>query len=71
VEAFDRLVAAHGIVPKSTAFFEDAQHNLAPAAALGMTTVLVGRDEASEPFIDFATGDLACFLAAAQLKETR
>ena len=40
--AFERLTAAHGIDPAATAFFEDAERNLAPAADLGMTTILVG-----------------------------
>jgi putative hydrolase of the HAD superfamily len=69
--AFGAIVAAHAIVPAATAFFEDAAHNLAPAAALGMTTVLVGLGAATceAPFIDYRTADLAAFLGAARIKE--
>jgi len=66
-ESFDRIIAAHAIVPKRTAFFEDVLHNLEPAAALGMTTVLVGAPaEAPKPaFVDFVTSSLTVFLATA------
>ena len=70
-ESFARIIAAHAIEPAATAFFEDAAHNLEPAARLGMTTVLVGLDsegcEAS--FIDHRAPRLAAFLAAARIKE--
>lgn len=71
-EAFERILAAHAITPATTAFFEDAAHNLAPAAALGMSTVLVGANAADNaaPFIDFRTPSLAPFLLAARVKET-
>jgi putative hydrolase of the HAD superfamily len=39
--AYHRLFASHGIVPAEAAMFEDMPHNLEPAHALGMTTVLV------------------------------
>ncbi len=69
--AFTRIIAAHGIDPATTAFFEDAEHNLAPAAALGMTTILVGADAAAAkaPFVQFRTDNLADFLSRARLKE--
>ena len=69
---FDRMVAAHAIVPSATAFFEDSEKNLAPAAALGMTTVLVGPHAAASTaaFVHYRTGDLAAFLLNAQVKET-
>ncbi|MDQ2861004.1 MAG: pyrimidine 5'-nucleotidase [Pseudomonadota bacterium] len=72
-QAFERIVAAHAIAPGATAFFEDAERNLAPAAALGMTTVLVGAHAAAStaPFVDYRTERLAPFLAAARLKEFR
>jgi len=72
-EAFRRLIAAHAIAPKTTAFFEDRALNLEPAAALGMTTVLVGPDaEATTyPFVDHRAPRLAPFLAAAQVKESQ
>jgi putative hydrolase of the HAD superfamily len=70
-EAFARMDAAHGIDPAATAFFEDSQRNLEPAAALGMTTVLVGpyAAESTAPFVHHRTAKLAPFLRDAQLKE--
>ena len=69
-EAFERIVAAHGLTPATTAFLDDAAHNLAPAAALGMTTILVGADAppGAAPFVTHRAPDLAAFLAAARLK---
>jgi putative hydrolase of the HAD superfamily len=69
---FARIVAAHGVDPKRTAFFEDAERNLAPAAALGMTTVLVGSHAAASTaaFVDHKTDKLASFLNDALLSET-
>jgi putative hydrolase of the HAD superfamily len=71
-EAFQRLIAAHAIEPRTTAFFEDRALNLEPAAALGMTTVLVGLDagENTDSFVDYRTASLAAFLADARVKET-
>jgi putative hydrolase of the HAD superfamily len=70
-EAFERLIAAHAIDPAASAFFEDAAHNLEPAAALGMTTVLVGlgAERCRAPYVRFRAENLAAFLAAAQVKE--
>ncbi len=70
-EAFTRIGTAHGIDPTVTAFFEDAERNLAPAADLGMTTVLVGAHAAASTatFVHHRTETLAPFLARAQLKE--
>jgi len=69
--AFERIIAAHAITPATTAFFEDAARNLEPAAALGMTTVLVGAHAAANtaPFIDYRTERLTPFLADARVKE--
>jgi putative hydrolase of the HAD superfamily len=60
--AFARLIAAHAIDPARTAFFDDVEVNLEPAAALGMVTVLVGP---AEPTSDrhWRAPDLAAFLA--------
>jgi putative hydrolase of the HAD superfamily len=71
-EAFQRIIEAHAIAPASTAFFEDAERNLAPAATLGMTTVLVGphAPASTAPFVHFRTERLAPFLNSAQVKET-
>lgn len=69
--AFARMNAAHGIDPAATAFFEDSERNLAPAADLGMTTVLVGphAPASAAPFVHHRTEKLATFLAEAQLRE--
>jgi putative hydrolase of the HAD superfamily len=69
--AFERMIAAHRIDPRATAFFEDIQRNLAPAAELGMTTVLVGPHAAAStaPYVRFKTDNLASFLQGAQLRE--
>jgi putative hydrolase of the HAD superfamily len=68
---FGRIVAEHGVAPAATAFFEDSERNLAPAAALGMTTVLVGphAPRSTAPFVNHRAPSLAPFLAGAQLKE--
>jgi len=70
--SFERLIGAHRVDPRTTAFFEDRALNLEPAAALGMTTVLVGPDaEANtDPFVHHRAARLAPFLVAARVKET-
>jgi putative hydrolase of the HAD superfamily len=69
---FARMIAAHAVDPKATAFFEDSEKNLAPAASLGMTTVLVGPHAAASDaaFVHYRTADLAAFLMSARVKET-
>jgi len=69
--AFDRLIAAHRIEPRTTAFFEDRAINLEPAARLGMTTVLVGADAVrnADAFVRHRAPSLAAFLADAKVKE--
>jgi putative hydrolase of the HAD superfamily len=61
---FDLLVSLHAIEPAAAAFFEDTEKNLAPAAALGMTTVLVGPHAltSTAAFVHHRTEDLAAFL---------
>jgi putative hydrolase of the HAD superfamily len=68
---FQRMIDAHGLDPKATAFFEDSERNLKPAKDLDMTTVLVGpRALASTaPFVDYRTHKLAPFLDQARLKK--
>ena len=68
---FARLVAAHAIRPVATAFFDDRAMNLAPAAELGMTTVLVGAgaDANTDAFVNHRAPRLADFLADARVKE--
>jgi putative hydrolase of the HAD superfamily len=70
-KAFESIMAAHAIAPAVTAFFEDAERNLAPAAALGMTTVLVGAHAAASTadFVNYRTPSLAPFLERVRLKE--
>lgn len=70
-EAFARIGAAHGVDPAVTAFFEDSERNLAPAADLGMTTVLVGAHApaCAAPFVHHRTEKLAPFLTSARLRE--
>ncbi len=68
---FERMIAAHGMDPAATAFFEDSERNLKPAKDLDMTTVLVGpRALASTAqFVDHKTHKLAPFLSGARLKK--
>jgi putative hydrolase of the HAD superfamily len=68
---FAKINADHDIDPKTTAFFEDSERNLAPAADLGMTTILVGpyAEASTAPFVRYKTAKLAPFLAQARLKE--
>ncbi len=68
-DTFARMIAAHAIAPTETCFFEDSEKNLAPAAALGMTTVLVGphANASTAPFVQHRTASLADFLAKARI----
>lgn len=68
---FARMSAEHGVAPGATAFFEDIERNLAPAAELGMTTVLVGphAPRSTAPFVHHRTEKLAPFLRDAQVRE--
>ena len=65
---FRRMADLHAVAPGATAFFEDSVKNLAPAADLGMTTVLGGRHAGADTsaFVDHRTDDLAGFLARAR-----
>lgn len=71
MRTFERMMAAHAVTPAVTVFFEDSEHNLKPAAELGMTTVLVGPDAAASTadFVQYRTHKLTPFLNAARLKE--
>lgn len=68
---FRRMSEEHGVEPAAAAFFEDSERNLAPAAALGMTTVLVGphAPASSAPFVHHRAEKLAPFLSGARLKD--
>ena len=69
-ETYARMAALHGVQPMAAAFFEDTERNLAPAEALGMTTILVGPHAAAStaPFVHHRTEALAPFLDAARIK---
>lgn len=68
---FEKMMARHGVSAAGSAFFEDSEHNLAPAADLGMTTVLVGPHAAGSTadFVHHRTNDLVAFLAGARVQE--
>jgi putative hydrolase of the HAD superfamily len=68
---FARLIETHAIRPAATCFFDDRAVNLAPAAALGMTTVLVGAgcEANSDPFVHHRAPRLAQFLADVLVSE--
>jgi putative hydrolase of the HAD superfamily len=70
-DTFASIVRFYDLDPARTAFFEDMERNLAPAAQIGMTTVLVGPRalESDAAFVHHRTNDLAAFLAAAKVKE--
>ena len=67
--AYEALVRVHDLEPTHCAFFEDSERNLAPAAELGMTTVLVGSGAAasSASFVHHRTTELAGFLTEARV----
>ena len=66
---FARMTGRFGVDPTTAAFFEDTLRNLAPAQAIGMTTVLVGARalEAEADFVDHRAAALGPFLATAVL----
>jgi putative hydrolase of the HAD superfamily len=68
---YDAMLSAHGVDPKRTAFFEDSERNLRPAAELGMTTVLVGpRAHSNEAdFVQYRTAELAPFLNSIRVRK--
>ena len=65
---YERFVDRHDIDPARAVMFDDIARNLAPAAALGMTTVWVRNDEpystdgAKQISIDYETDDLVAWL---------
>ena len=68
--AFRRMIERFGFEPRSAAFFEDTPANLAPAKALGMTTVLIGdgRGKPMGDWIDHRAPDLLTFLDSLSLE---
>jgi putative hydrolase of the HAD superfamily len=74
--SFAQMIAAYGITPERAVFFDDMARNLKPAAALGMTTVLVASDNdwaqpiaGEEDFIDYTTDNLAAWLSDIALSQ--
>lgn len=73
---YSSIVARHGITPERAAMIDDIPGNLAPASALGMTTVWVREPHdvrwQNEPpahdHIDHVTGDLVGWLEAVPVK---
>ncbi|HVO03735.1 MAG TPA: pyrimidine 5'-nucleotidase [Candidatus Cybelea sp.] len=69
--SYERLIARYGIEPARAAMIDDMPRNLAPAAALGMTTILVAshhdwaQPSGDEDYIHHTAEQLAEFLAAA------
>ncbi|MBV9863001.1 MAG: pyrimidine 5'-nucleotidase [Alphaproteobacteria bacterium] len=68
---YHELIRRHGVAPASAVMVEDIARNLAPAAALGMTTAWLrstldwAAAEAEGDYIHHEVTDLAGFLAAA------
>ena len=62
--SYDALIRRHGVTPRTAAFFEDSERNLAPAAAMGMTTILVGpnADTSQAAFVHHRAPSLRAFL---------
>ncbi len=66
--AYAHLCAAHGIDPARAVFVEDMARNLAPAKAIGMTTVWIDNGSEQGPgddrsHIDFTITDVGSWLA--------
>jgi putative hydrolase of the HAD superfamily len=65
--AYAGLCAAFGLDPSESLFVEDMARNLAPAKAIGMTTVWVDNGSEQAPdmdrsYIDFTTHDITAWL---------
>jgi putative hydrolase of the HAD superfamily len=74
VESYDSLCAQLDINPARALFVEDSAHNLAPAKALGMTTIWVnhGTEAVSsntEEFVDQEIADLNDWLSSIHTME--
>jgi putative hydrolase of the HAD superfamily len=68
---FERMAKAFGLTAKNAIFFEDSERNLEPAAAMGMTTVMVGLHalDSKADFVHHRTHRLPPFLIGAQVQE--
>lgn len=68
--AYRSMVSALGVDPRSALFVEDMARNLAPAKALGMTTVWLdngseqGRGDGDRDYVDIRITDLGHWLAS-------
>jgi putative hydrolase of the HAD superfamily len=73
-KSFARLIEEHGIAPDRAIFVDDMPRNLEPAAALGMTTLLVSshhdwaQPTGEEDFIHHQTDKLAEWLGEVGVK---
>jgi putative hydrolase of the HAD superfamily len=70
---YEKMVAAFNLNPAHTAYFEDSERNLEHAAALGMTTILVGphAPASTASFIHHRTLALTPFLKSIRLQDPR
>ena len=68
--AYESLIAAHGVTPRTACFFEDTERNLEPAYGYGMATVLVGAHAqmSDAPFVDYRAAELTPFLQTARVR---
>ena len=75
-DAYTALCARHGIDPARALFADDMARNLAPAKAIGMTTVWVdngserGDHDADRGSIDFTVADVGAWLAGILEEQT-
>ncbi|MEQ8665214.1 MAG: pyrimidine 5'-nucleotidase [Rhodospirillales bacterium] len=66
---YEQLIESHAIDPSTTVMVEDMAKNLAPAAAIGMTTVWIetdttwGREHAECDFVHHRASDINAFLS--------
>ena len=69
--SYEAVVARTGVSAARSAMFEDAERNLAPAHAMGMTTVWLktapDADAAAPPHVHHHTDDLTEFLHAIEV----
>jgi putative hydrolase of the HAD superfamily len=65
------MAKAFGLTAKNAIFFEDSERNLEPAAAMGITTVMVGQHalDSKADFVHHRTHRLPPFLIGAQVQE--
>jgi putative hydrolase of the HAD superfamily len=61
---YEKFLTLHDVTPGTAAFFEDLSHNLIVPRDMGMTTVLISEQDATEmpAHVDHVTQDLAKFL---------